>query len=52
MCCSQVLDQERERQGEEEDVEPDWSRYPEAAAASVVHHTSILRNKRMLLIYT
>lgn len=50
--CSNVLDQERERQGEEGEVEPDWSRYPEAAAASVAHHTSILRNKRLLLIYT
>ena len=54
--CSKVLDAERERQGhdeaDEEEVDPDWSQHPEDAAASVVHHSSILRNKRLLLIYT
>ena len=50
--CSKVVDMERERQGGPEDVEADWGRYPEDAAASVVHHSAILRNKRLLLIYT
>ena len=47
-----MLDIERERQGEGDDVEADWGRHPEDAAATVTHHACILRNKRMLLLYT
>ena len=49
---SSVADAERERQGVTGGLELDWTMYPEDAAASVVHHTAILRNKRLLLIYT
>jgi len=29
----------------------DWSKYPEEASAIIVHHDSILRNKRVLWTY-
>ena len=35
----------------DEDAGVDWSFYPEQASAIVVHHDSILRNKRTLLTY-
>lgn len=34
-----------------EDVAVDWSFYPEEVSSIVVHHDSILRNKRVLLTY-
>ena len=37
---------------EDEDGEQNWSElYSEEAAAIVIHHTSIMRNKRLLLAY-
>lgn len=41
----------REASGEEADTEPDWSRYTSQASAIIVHHDSILRNKRLLFTY-
>lgn len=44
----------RAETGEEEgeDGEQNWSElYSEEAAAIVIHHTSIMRNKRLLLAY-
>ena len=38
-------------EGGDEDAEFDWSFYPEQVASIVVHHDSILRNKRVLLTY-
>ena len=36
---------------EEEEPAPDWGRYPAEASAIIVHHDSILRNKRLLWTY-
>lgn len=51
-----------ERQSQPDAVESDdeggaagpinWDKFPEQAAAVIVHHNSILRLKRMLLTYT
>lgn len=41
----------RQEEGDEAGVEPDWSRYTNEAAAIIVHHDSILRNKRLLFTY-
>jgi hypothetical protein len=45
---------QREANGDEEDggrPAVDWSQYPEEASAIIVHHDSILRNKRVLWTY-
>ena len=46
---------ERAKQGipqGEGDITVPWPDYPETACSLVVHHQAILRNKRMLLLYT
>ena len=51
-ACSNV--HQREANGEEQDGHRpavDWSQYPEEASAIIVHHDSILRNKRALWTY-
>ena len=35
----------------DEELKIDWSYYPEEVSSIVVHHDSILRNKRVLLTY-
>jgi hypothetical protein len=50
-----VEEQEDARRQEEGDdstvIEPDWGRYTSEASAIIVHHDSILRNKRLLFTY-
>ena len=48
-----MSDQEADRQGVAEggELDVDWSRYSEGASAIIVHHDSILRNKRVLWTY-
>jgi hypothetical protein len=54
-CTRLVEEQEDARMREDGDdsvdVEPDWSRYTSEASAIIVHHDSILRNKRLLFTY-
>ena len=53
-ACSDVHKREAEGTSAEEDGAPpavDWSKYPEEASAIIVHHDSILRNKRVLWTY-
>jgi hypothetical protein len=54
-CTRSVEEQEDARRHEDGDdsidVEPDWSRYTSEASAIIVHHDSILRNKRLLFTY-
>lgn len=49
-----MSDQEADRQELAEGVEVDveWGRYSNEASAIIVHHDSILRNKRVLWTYT
>ena len=45
-------DARRQEDGDDStDVEPDWGRYTSEASAIIVHHDSILRNKRLLFTY-
>ena len=53
MYHREVLELETEKKGGQvarEDV--DWGNYPELAHALLIHQQAILRNKRMLLLYT
>lgn len=53
-CPRSVEEQEearRQEEGDDADAEPDWSRYTNEASAIIVHHDSILRNKRLLFTY-
>lgn len=45
---------ERERQGVEpgQQLTIDWELHTQAATTLVIHHSAILRNKRLLLLYT
>ena len=47
----QQREAELEARGEPKDA-VSFSDFPEQSSAFIVHHTSILRNKRLLLIYT
>ncbi len=47
----QQREAELEARGEPSDA-VSFSDFPEQSSAFIVHHTSILRNKRLLLIYT
>ncbi len=47
----QAREAELEARGEPSDT-VSFSDFPEQSSAFIVHHTSILRNKRLLLIYT
>ena len=47
----QQREAELEARGEPTDS-VSFSDFPEQSSAFIVHHTSILRNKRLLLIYT
>lgn len=47
----QAREAELEARGEPSDA-VSFSDFPEQSSAFIVHHTSILRNKRLLLIYT
>ena len=55
MCCRDVADRDAVQQavsGNDDAAGPNWNEdYPEDATAIVIHHTSILRNKRLLLAY-
>ena len=47
----QQREAELEARGEPKEA-VSFSDFPEQSSAFIVHHTSILRNKRLLLIYT
>ena len=53
--CRDVADRDNVLQATSEEPStagPNWNEdYPEDATAIVIHHTSILRNKRLLLAY-
>jgi len=53
-ACSDVHSREANGNAADEDGDRptvDWSKYPEEASAIIVHHDSILRNKRVLWTY-
>jgi hypothetical protein len=47
----QEVARRREEGNDGAEVEPDWGRYTSEASAIIVHHDSILRNKRLLFTY-